>query len=118
MAEHAERMALHASGVMKQRPTSPAPYWSPRTARRPLGYTQRMNDAIEKIKARKAMRAEYARLQFRLDKNRRIIYLGSCLLCLFAGFMAGMIITAPKETRVVAIELPAPAEPEAQTTSL
>jgi len=87
-------------------------------------YTNTRPDAIDKIKARKAMRAEYARLQLQLqlqlqlDKNRQIIYLGSCLLCLFIGFMAGMIITAPKETRVVSIELPAPAEPEAQTTSL
>jgi hypothetical protein len=32
-----------------------------------------------------------------LDKNRRIIYLGSCLLCLFAGFMAGYIIAYPKD---------------------
>jgi hypothetical protein len=77
-----------------------------------------MNNIAERYETRQAKRAEYLGLLRQLDKNRRIIYLGSCLLCLFIGFMAGMIITAPKGTRVVAIELPAPAEPAAQTTSL
>jgi hypothetical protein len=81
-------------------------------------YTQLMNDALEKIKARKAMRAEYARLQLQLDKNRRIIYLGSCLLCRFAGFLAGYITAYPKEPKVVAIEVPLEPEAKAQTTSL
>ncbi len=75
-------------------------------------------DIKEEIKTRKAMRAEYTKLQLQLDKNRRIIYLGSCLLCLFAGFLAGYIIAYPKESRVAAIEVPMESQPKAQTTSL
>ena len=68
---------------------------SPRNARRELVYTQLRSDAIDKIQARKAMRAEYAHLQLQLDKNRPIICIGSCILCLCIGFMAGVIITPP-----------------------
>lgn len=57
-------------------------------------------------------------LMRQLDKNRRIIYLGSCLLCLFAGFLAGYIMAYPKESRMVAIEVPLELQPKAQTTSL
>ena len=79
-------------------------------------YTQVIDTATDKIKARKAMRAEYAQLQLQLGKNRRIIYLGSCLVCLFIGFIVGMLMFYPRDSIVVAVEVPL--EPEAQTTSL
>ncbi len=75
-----------------------------------------MDDIAERHETRQTKRAEYLGLMRQLDQNRRIIYIGSCLLCLFAGFMAGYIIAYPKELKVVAVEVPL--ESEVQTTSL
>jgi hypothetical protein len=53
-----------------------------------------MDNITEKIKARKAMRAEYARLQLQLDKNRRIIYLGpACCACLLGSWLGTSLPT-------------------------
>jgi hypothetical protein len=77
-----------------------------------------MDDFRERLKTNPAHRAEYMDLMRQLDKNRRIIYLGSCLLCQFAGFLAGYIVAHSKEWKVVAIEVPLEPQPKAQTTSL
>ena len=75
-----------------------------------------MDDFRERLKTNPARRAEYMEMMRQLDKSRRIIYLGSCLLCLYARFLAGYIMAYPKESSVIAIEVPL--EPKAQTTSL
>ena len=43
----------------------------------------------------------YYDIQQRLRRNRRDIFIKSCLLCLFIGFMAGMAIYYPKAHVVV-----------------
>ena len=71
-------------------------------------------DTKNRIETREAMRAEYDRLQSQLRKNRRIVYIGSCLICLFTGFMVGYIIAYPDENRaIITVEEAEPA-PEAK----
>ena len=49
---------------------------------------------------------EYSDLQQQLKKNRRVILFCSCVLCLFIGFMAGMILFYPTGHAVVSVEVP------------
>jgi len=50
---------------------------------------------------------ENSRLQEQLRKDRRIILLCACVVCLLIGFMAGMLLFSPKGHVVVSMELPA-----------
>ena len=120
MADRAEGMAQGASRRMNRRPIPPStPCRSnSRNGRSVMLYTQTMEDIAERYETRQAKRAEYLGLMRQLDKNRRIIYLGSCLLCLFIGFLAGYLIAYPKESKVVAVEVPLESQAKAQTTSL
>ena len=49
---------------------------------------------------------EYSLLQVQLRKDRRIILLFACVLCLFVGFMAGMLLFSPKGHVVVSVQVP------------
>ena len=62
-------------------------------------YKQRYLDLISRWK-------EYSLLQEQLRKDRRIILLCACVVCLFIGFMAGMILFYPKEHVVVSVQVP------------
>jgi len=55
---------------------------------------------------------QYYELQEQLRKNHRVILLCSCVLCLFIGFMTGMILFYPKEHVLVSVDLPE-SQPEA-----
>ena len=62
--------------------------------------------------SRQATQAEYERLQLQLKKNRRFIYIGSCLICLAIGFLVGAFVAYPRErTVVVSVEEPQPEAP-------
>lgn len=50
---------------------------------------------------------EYSQLQLQIKKDRRIILLCACVLCLFIGFMAGMILFSLEGHVVVSLEAPA-----------
>ena len=41
---------------------------------------------------------------YKLKEKRRIIYFGSCLVCLLIGFMAGIFLASPRETITVAVK--------------
>ena len=69
-------------------------------------YKQRYLDLISRWK-------EYSLLQEQLRKDRRIILLCACVVCLLIGFMAGMILFSPEGHVVARMELPAN-EPEAK----
>jgi hypothetical protein len=57
-----------------------------------------MNDYNHRYLELKSRWHEYYLLQVQLRKDRRIILLCACVLCLFVGFMAGMILFYPKLT--------------------
>jgi hypothetical protein len=54
----------------------------------------------------KAKWDSYYDLQQRQKKNRRVILLCSCVLCLIIGFMAGMMLFSPKGHALVSVEVP------------
>lgn len=51
---------------------------------------------------------QYHDLQQKQKLFRRQILLVACVLCLFIGFMAGMILSSPQERIVVAVDVPEP----------
>jgi hypothetical protein len=49
---------------------------------------------------------QYHDLQQKQKSLRWQILLGACVLCLFIGFMAGMIFFYPNEAVIVSVEVP------------
>ncbi len=71
-------------------------------------YTQPMDDYTHSYLNLQSRCHEYSLLQMQLRKDRRIILLCACVLCLFIGFIAGMILFYPKEHVVVSVQVPVP----------